>query len=256
MKKVTIVSLIYKSSNYADFIYNQLYRHTEELKDGSADFFFIANDATEEVLTHLKNKRYKFYDHKNPKKTDQELFELGIGWPNYLYGVYKAWNEAILKSETDLICLVNSDMGFSPGWLTNMLSKITENTVIGSKLVERIGGKFPPFINDITGSRALIGNYGWNPNNYDEEGFLQFTKFNKKDGVEPGGAYMPILLHKSNAVKVGLYPEGNLHNGINFNQIKEYGDQNFIKKLKENGIEFKTALDSLVYHFKEGEMSS
>lgn len=51
MVKVSIACLIYKSTRWLDFVYDQVKKHTN-LEDN--EFYFVANDACEEVLTHLK----------------------------------------------------------------------------------------------------------------------------------------------------------------------------------------------------------
>jgi hypothetical protein len=79
---------------------------------------------------------------------------------------------------------------------------------------------------------------------------------------------MPALLHKDTFIKFGGYPEGNLTKDT----LKEYllglsfkfaspgdslipGDQAFMQLLSQSSIEHKTNLNSLCYHFQEGEKS-
>src|SRR5439155_17482671 len=111
--KISISSLIYKSTKYADFVYNSIYKYTPELQTGEAEFYFIANDATEQVINHLENKKYKYYINNNKHYTEEELFKMGYGCPEYMNRVYKSYNEAIKKASGEIIVLINSDMGFS-----------------------------------------------------------------------------------------------------------------------------------------------
>jgi len=50
-----------------------------------------------------------------------------------------------------------------------------------------------------------------------------------------------------------MYPEGNIA-GANFNDVIDYGDRVFMRKLKEIGVNHITSWDSLAYHFQQGEM--
>jgi hypothetical protein len=247
--KISIVSLIYRSTKFADAVYNSLMKHTPHLSDGRAEFFFVANDPEPHLIEHLKKMNYNFFENYNQKKTSEELFNEGYGWPEYINRVYKGWNRAILESTGEIVVLVNSDNMFSPFWLENLQKNLQKDTFVCSQIVERNNHKLhPPF------PGCLVGNFGDHPDNFKEEEFLNFANTNRQVGIKNSGAYMPCMFYKESAINVGLYPEGNIHNGIDFNTIKEYGDQNFVKKLNEIGINHITALDSISYHFKEGEM--
>ncbi len=170
----------------------------------------------------------------------------------YLHRVYKAWNYGIQTACTETVCLINSDMFFSPNWLTNLVKRLDDQTVVSSKLVEPLN-KYGIFKNQITGSTAYRGEFGKTLGSFDENSFIEFSKNAIKDSTELGGAFMPLFLSRKQAELVNYYPEGNLCDK-NFKDIIEYGDENFIKKLSMQGIQFITALDSIVYHLKEGEM--
>ena len=62
MVKVSIISLIYCSSKYADWIHDSVHRFTPMLATGEAEFFFIANDPTEDLLKHLREKKFLFIE--------------------------------------------------------------------------------------------------------------------------------------------------------------------------------------------------
>jgi predicted esterase YcpF (UPF0227 family) len=98
--------------------------------------------------------------------------------------------------------------------------------------------------------------FGSSPKNFKKVEFENFVNQFSKDHanqIKSGGAYMPCAIKKEYLIKAGKYPEGNLA-GSNFGEIIEYGDQRLTSRLKDMGVEHITALDSLVYHFKEGEM--
>jgi len=254
--KVSIAALIYKSPLYADFVYNQIHMYTPMIKEGNAEFFFVANDASDEVLQHLIKMNYPFIKHDNQYYTDDELFKRGIGKPEYIHRVYRAWNRCILESKYEYVCLVNSDNGFSPNWLENLVKYANENIAVSSLLIERgheVIGHFPA---DLNGTGSLVYDCGKTPLVYDEEKFKNFVLDNKdifKNKISQGGVYMPILFNKQKALQVGLYPEGNIA-GSSFNDIIDYGDRVFMRKLKEIGVQHITAWDSVSYHFQQGEM--
>lgn len=236
---ISISSLIYRSTKYADAVVESLREFTPHLHDHRARFFFVANDAEQKVLDHLKAKNYPHVVQTNEVLTDEELKELGFTPPEYMRRVYQGYNRAIQESD-DIVVLVNSDHMFSPGWLDSLLDKASPKRIVCSKLVERSHPRFGRF------PRAFEGNFGSSPDNFDREGFLKFCeKVSEKNTIEYGGAYMPCLFDKSQAVKVGMYPEGN--NG------KDYADKVFFQKMSFAGVEHITAMGSLVYHFKEGE---
>lgn len=240
---ISIVSLIYRSPSYADAIYKSVYKHTPMLHTGEAEFFFVANDPTDKLLQHLKDKKYNYILNINPEKTLDELRLEGIGQPVYINKVYRGWNCGIRNSK-DIVVLVNSDNLFSPNWLENLYKNLTKDNIVCSQLVERkheVHALFPD---------AIHGEFGNHPKNFREKDFINFAEEVSKEGIKMGGAYMPCMFYKEIVAKVNYYPEGNpIINGI-----VAYGDKYMFEKLRKQKIKHITALDSIVYHFKEGEM--
>lgn len=262
--KISIISLIYKSTRFADWMWDSIHKYTKEIQSGEAEFFFVANDASDEVKEHLKNKKYKHFINDNKKVTKEDLIKLGYGGPIHIHYVYKGWNRAIKEANSEFVCLLNSDMYASPDWLSNLLKhfEFQDNIIISSQLIERPQlpeDKYGPFMNRNTGGHVYLGNYGTSINTFNEIEFLKRVEYEKNVGsncVANGIAYMPLLLKKEHAEKVGLYPEGNIPLG-EFDDLDnmKYGDEIFIEKLKEIDIRHVTALDSIVYHLKEGEQN-
>jgi len=199
---------------------------------------------------------YPFIKHDNQFYSEDDLFKRGIGKPEYIHRVYRAWNRCILEAKHEYVCLVNSDNGFSPDWLENLVKHANENTAVSSLLIERgheVIGHFPA---DLNGTGSLVYNCGKTPLTYNEDHFLNYVSHNKgifKNKISQGGVYMPILFHKQKALQVGLYPEGNIA-GNSFHDVIDYGDRVFMRKLKEVGVQHITAWDSVAYHFQQGEM--
>jgi glycosyltransferase involved in cell wall biosynthesis len=247
MVTISIASLIYKSEKYADWVHDSIHEFTPQLKRGEAEFFFVANDPTEELLAHLQKKGYKHYVNRNPMLTEEELFGMGYGAPLHIHRVYRGYNKAIEVAEGEIVVLVNSDNYFSPDWLENLLKYLGSKTVVCSKLVERKHPKYAVF------PGAYHCEFGSGPDDFNKEAFLRFCERARITGLQLSGAYMPCAFYKSIAIKVGLYPEGNLA-GSSFNHVIATGDEVFFRKLSNAGIKHFTAIDSIVYHTKEGEM--
>ena len=244
---VSISSLIYRSAQYADAVYGSLHEFTPMLRSGDAEFTFVANDATPKLLRHLEERGYHHVVQENPRRSEAELFASGYGKPEYIHRVYRGWNRAIREARGNIVVLVNSDNLFSPNWLESLLEHVSGRAIVCSQLVER---KHP-------GCRlfpgAYRGDFGTSPADFDKEAFLTSCQRMRRPGTRSGGAYMPCAFLKSTAEAVGGYPEGNLA-GRSFDEIAEYGDRTFFKRLAHIGVLHVTALDSLVFHFKEGEM--
>jgi glycosyltransferase involved in cell wall biosynthesis len=245
---ISIVSLIYRSPAYADAVVRSLLEHTPMLGNG-AEFHFVANDPTDELLAHLRDQGYPYLLFQNPPRpSHEELFRRGIGAPAYLHGVYRAWNYAAEMAAGDDVCFVNSDMMFSAGWLENLLKHLADDVVVSSQLVERRHPKHGVF------PGAYEQNFGTCPADFFHVGFRDFAQAGARDETRPGGAYAPLLFRKRTLLEAGGYPEGNLHNGRNFETVSEYGDRVMMRRLESRGVRHLTAMDSIVYHFKEGEM--
>ena len=242
--KISYVCLIYKSTKWLKFVYEQFHKHTK-LNEGD-EFYFVANDAYPEVLDYLnKNTHIKHYIHDNTEEQKKE-------W--YINNVYRAWNTAAQKAKGDNIIFLNSDFAFSPDWNINLINKITENTCVCSRLVER--GIMQ------SGKYGIEKNFGNNYNDYRENDFIKYANTLKESKLYEGGLYMPLLIKKEHLEKVGYYSEGNIKKSSSFEKpiIAKKGepvipgDVFLMERLKRINVHHVTAFDSIVYHFQEGEM--
>ena len=159
------------------------------------------------------------------------------------------------KAKGEYVVLINSDMAFSPGWLTNMLRVFDPSKMcITSRLVE--SGRYP------SGQHGLTYDCGKFLRTYNENRFLSKAREISTPKLEPGGLYMPLLISKQVFDSVGGYPEGNIvPTSDMFNPIIAKkgkpcipGDFVFMRKLESKGVKHYTAFDSIVYHFQNGEM--
>ncbi|PKQ38019.1 MAG: hypothetical protein CVT59_05400 [Actinobacteria bacterium HGW-Actinobacteria-1] len=246
MIKVSIISLIYRSTRLADWVYDSVHRFTPMIERGEAEFFFVANDPTVGLVKHLEQRGYPHVVNINKHYSDDELFAAGYGTPEYMSRVYLGYNEGIRAAHGDYVVLINSDNYFSPDWLENLLKYSDRGRVVTSTLVEREHPVFSVF------PGAIHGEFGDTPDSFDEAAFLSFAMKIRKTGLQPDGAYMPALLHRDVAIEAGLYPCGNIA-GRSFDEVVRYGDEAFYDTLRSLGVEHVTALDSISYHLKEGE---
>lgn len=241
-KNIEIISLIFKSVDYLNLIYKELKSDKCKVEGWDVGIRIVANDATPEVLNHLKELDIPYTIYNDSKPDDY-----------YLNRVYRCWNQAGITSDYDNICFVNSDMVFSTDWLTNLLKHHDGVNIPTSRLVE--SGKM------MSGTHGVSSNCGRHPNNINYDLWNQVTSQLKKDETHMNGLFMPCVFEKSRFIESGLYPEGNIYmDGIGTlhpNGVIQSGDDWYFRKL-ENEYKMKhiTVFDSLVYHIQEGEKDS
>jgi hypothetical protein len=242
MKTIEVISLIYKSIDYANFITDQLTRYAVDFDDWKVSFRLVANDPSLVLEQHLKNMgvNHTVFRNQNPNEY-------------YMNRVYKAWNEAGLTSTADYICFVNSDMAFSPNWLKNLTKHLVPGRVLTSRLVE--SGKMQ------SGCHGISMYFGNTPQSYDEQAFLGFAEKISNDVTSPNGLYMPVLISQELFNTSKGYPPGNIYAdgaGTCNGSVTKSGDVYYFEdNLKANfDVSHFTVFDSVVYHFQEGELDA
>ena len=237
-KNIEVISLIFKSTDYLELIYNEM-KSNKSIVDGwDVSFRIVANDATEEVLDKLKklNIPYTIYNDHNPDDY-------------YLNRVYRCWNYAGETSKFDNICFVNSDMVFSEGWLKNLLKHHNGVNIPTSRLVE--SGKM------VSGKHGVSYNCGRNPKEIEHAKWDNISKEISENITHDGGLFMPCVFDKKRFIESGMYPEGNIyHNGVGtLGRFSKSGDAWYFYDVlsKKYGMKHITPFDSVVYHIQEGE---
>ena len=242
--KYSIACLVYKSVDWLKFVYDQVLKYTD-LTD--KEFYFIANDANEDVLNYLKNNHIPHYIFNNSEENKKE-------W--YINNVYRAWNYAAKVAKGDFIVFINSDMAFTPGWLENLINSYDGSNCVASRLVE--SGKLK------VGKNGIEKDFGRKISIYEEFNFLEYVQIISENKVINGGLYMPLFIRKDKFEQIGGYPEGNMLKGSEsiFNpKIGKLGDDLvsgdtvLMQKLETIGVKHQTAFNSIVYHFQCGEMN-
>lgn len=233
--EITVALLIYKSSDYLDFVMESLLSHTS--KNHNVRYLIVCNDATDEViikaseyaseLTKNYNPHIKVVTHNNPNPDD---------W--WIQNVYNAWNRCLNECDTDYICFVNSDMAFTEGWLDNLAKYDTMQFIPTSRLVE--SGRMPSL------PGLISRNFGQSIREFDREGFERFAEEQKREGAMTWvGAYMPSLFKVDTLKSIG---------GWSKNIGNTPGDQITFKKLFQRyGLKHVMVLDSIAYHLQRGE---
>lgn len=239
-QSVTIIGMIYKDSEYLDFMMDGITRYG--YADGyDVGYSIIANDATESIMNKIRNQNINHIEYHDANPNDY-----------YLNRVYRAWNYGAVKAKGDIVVFINSDMAFSHGWLDNLLRQLKPNTIPCSRLVE--SGKLG------SGQHAVVQNFGRSPKEYNENDFLKFVNEIKKEETHDMGLYMPCAIYKNDFIASGGYPEGNIYEGGIGQYKTKYkisGDDyffhynHFMKQKKHC-----TVFDSIVYHIQEGEKDS
>ena len=244
MPNVEVVSLIFRSVQYLNFMVSQLKSEFCEVDGWDVGVRIVGNDPTQEVIDELKKIDIPYDIFINLNREEY-----------YLNRVYRAYNYCITSSKYENICLVNSDMAFSKDWLKNLLKYYDGINIPCSRLVE--SGK------KVSGQWALnMGNahFGRHPKDLRMKDWLQFAEIIKENITKPGGLYMPCVLNKQRIIEAGLYPNGNIYvDGVgtcNGYPVRA-GDDYFFHDVLEKkfGMKHITIFNSLVYHIIEGEFS-
>lgn len=243
-KNVEVITLIFKSTDYLDLIYNEFKSGKSNVDGWDVTYRIVANDATPEVLEKLKNIDIPYTIYNDSKPNDY-----------YLNRVYRCWNFAGETSKSDNICFVNSDMVFSHNWLNNLLKYHNGINIPTSRLFE--SGKMR------SGLHGVSRNCGRNPNEINYELWDNIVKEFMVDETHNGGLFMPCVFETKRFIESGKYPEGNVyHNGIgtinNGGIFVKSGDAYYFDDIlnKKYGMKHITVFNSLVYHIQEGEKDS
>ena len=112
MSRIEVVGMVYRSNEYRSFLARQLAETGRMAR-------IVANDP-EPILSPDGCDIYH-----DPNPTD-----------HYLSRVYRCWNYCVESSSAEYVCLVNSDMAFSPGWLEALERRLDGKTLPCSRLVE------------------------------------------------------------------------------------------------------------------------
>lgn len=238
---IEIIALIYKSTQYLEFITEQMKSRLCKVPGWDVHLRVIANDPLEEVKKALPFTGVPFDIYHDP---DPNAY--------YINRVYRCHNYGAITSKFDNICFVNSDILFSPDWLANLLRHHDGVNIPVSRLIE--SGKMP------SGQYGISANFGTHPKNIDYALWEVCSEEAKQDIIMDGGLYGPVVFEKQRFIDAGMYPEGNLYadgvGTLNGDVVKS-SDDFFFHDVLEKLFDMKhiTVFDSVCYHIQEGEKS-
>lgn len=250
---VTIISLIYRSPEYAKGLYERLLQVTPSIKSGTTKFYFVANNANKATRIALEKNKIPHFVFNTPEISDQEHFDLGYAKPAYIGKVYAGYNYGIQQCKSKFVVLINSDMVFGPNWLEELLSCEDGSSVVSCTLVEREHPKFGIF------PGAIEGSFGSSFRNLKWDSWVNYCRSlsDQRHEYSNGGAYMPALFRTEWFTDISLYPEGNVRSESgSYSEVAQYGDEFLFSKLEGAGIRHITSPKSFCYHFKEGERAT
>ena len=230
---VEVIAMVYKSVDYLNFIAEQLASMSE------IGVRIVANDPTAKVQERLSHAGVPFTIYNDPHPAQY-----------YINRVYRCWNHCVVSSKAEKVCLVNSDMYFSDGWLEPLTKACDEGFLPTSRLVE--SGKMR------SGTHGLSKNFGRHPREFRKEAWLKYAESIKQGVMEDGGLKMPVVFKRDEFISAGMYPEGNVYKdgiGTLNGPVVCPGDRWFFQKFcDKTGRQHKTCFNSIVYHIQEGEI--
>lgn len=247
--RVTIVCLIFASTEWLEFAYGEVLRLQAEMGRDAVEILFVANDATREVKDFLAENDVPNILFSGKSHPDE--------W--YINSVYRAYNAGIRASKGRYVLLVNSDMAFSAGFLTAMCRNRAPDLLLTSSLIE------PGILEPARG--VTRRSFGSAPRNFRRRAFLRFVDKATTDTLEPGCLFMPMLAQRDALLSLGRFPEGNLV----ADSLDDYvqgeepriaergqevisGDAALVARAQRAGYGYLTTRAAWAYHFQEGEL--
>ena len=221
MPDVTVALLIYRSPGWLTFVLDGLSRATNKTP---YELLVVANDPTAEIAADPRVSAI----HRNPDPMS-----------HYLGRVYAAWNATVAMASTRYVCLLNSDMYVSDGWLDALMAELPGGLPT-SLLVESgfLPSAMPEYVRD----------FGRSPSAFRREDFLRYAgHVRDPERVSPGRLCMPVIFERQIFLDAGGYPLGNFSPRIT-------GDRLLFMTLAQRGLQHRTCHGSVVYHVQEGEM--
>lgn len=237
--QVSIFAVVYRSVEYARYINEVVHNSCPEITTGEAEFFLVANQPESELKAWLATSELSYLEYWPTSELSPEC------GPNYLAGVYEAYNFGVNAASGEIVIMLNSDMVPSPGWLKFMIDEFQPNDLLSPWLVEPFHPKYGVF------PGAIEANFGRSPRTFEALGWSDFCLAGAVQLPENASPpFMPVMVSKDQFLQLGGFPQGNLM--VNGECVP--ADKNYFEKLVSTGMQHRfTSRPVYFYHFKEGE---
>jgi hypothetical protein len=212
--RVEVVGMIYRSPEFLKFMRDQGYCHR-----------IVANDPE----PGLPLEGLDVFRNDDPDE-------------HYMARSYRCRNYCVKSSPAEYVCLVSSDDACSPGWLAALVARLDGKTLPTPLIVE-------PFVIGINPNLIQIGVevLGQDPVSFDwDKWFKLADTIRQVNRTEPGGMFMPCIVHRKTFLAVGGYPEKYVG--------EKAPDRVLFERMGAAGYKHVTCYDSVTYNFLEGEM--
>jgi hypothetical protein len=235
---VTIIGLIYRSVQYLEWMMHGIRSYGLTSSQHQVEYLIVANEPTISVAKKLQDDKLVHITYHDPRPSDY-----------YLNKVYRAHNFGAQNAKGEVIVFVNSDLGYTSGWLDNLLRELNKGTIPVSRLVE--SAKM------LSGKYGVSKNFGRHPNEFRESEFQQFAGSIKEQCTKPGGLYGPVAFYREDFLRAGCYPEGNIYQGgagrVDTPFVRPADEHFFYHNPIMKEKQHITVFDSIIYHVIEGE---
>ncbi len=152
-------------------------------------------------------------------------------------GPYRSWNKGAKIAKKEILCFITDDQYFAKGWDIGIMKFMKENLIISGQLVEP-GVLLPSF-------PTIVKDFGDGANNFKEKEFLNFAKNIKEDRLVDGIFFIPLAIFKKKFFELNNFPTRG-----KFGTKSIPNDQQFVKKSIQRGLQFRTSLAGISYHFQ------
>jgi len=153
-------------------------------------------------------------------------------------GPYGSWNKGAGIASSKWLVFATDDQYFAPHWDSNLLKAWCPKRLVAGRLVEP--GIIPVYKTNIR------QDFGINPSEFDEKGFIAWCNARKDTGFVPDGFFIPLLIARSEFESLG--PFGTT--GQFGTSSAKSNDYLFVQNALKRGFHFGTASDSYSYHFQ------
>jgi len=153
-------------------------------------------------------------------------------------GPYGSWNKGAKLASSDYLVFATDDQYFAPDWDTQLIRVHKSKRLVAGRLVE-------PGIIPVYEANIKL-DFGVLPSEFKESEFIAWCKAQKNSGFVQGGFFIPMLISRTDFIKLGDYPTV----GTFGTSGAISNDYDYLTRARAMGYEFGTASGSFSYHFQ------